>query len=147
MPPQRLRHETIRRVINGLVSDVVAESRRRLAHMDPDSSDRIRRAKKPVVGFSPRMADANYAIKEFLRARMYRHWKVNRMTNKSRRMVEQVFALLHEDPSTLPDGWRSLAGEGSTAQSAQVVCDYIAGMTDRFAIDEFKRLTDISVQA
>jgi dGTPase len=47
----------------------------------------------------------------------------------------------------LPDGWRSLAGEGQTAQSAQVVCDYIAGMTDRFAIDEFKRLTDVSVQA
>ena len=115
--------------------------------MAPDSADRIRRAKKPVVGFSPRMAEANYAIKDFLRARMYRHWKVNRMSNKARRMVEQLFTLLHEDPSTLPDGWRSLAGEGQTAQSAQVVCDYIAGMTDRFAIDEFKRLTDVSVQA
>ena len=147
VPPQRLRHETIRRVINALVSDVVEESRQRLTRLDPESVDKIRRAKKPVVAFSPRMADANYAIKEFLRARMYRHWKVNRMTNKARRLTEALFGLLHDDPSTLPDGWRALAGEGQTAQSAQVVCDYIAGMTDRFAIDEYKRLTDLSVQA
>jgi len=147
VPPQRLRHETIRRVINVLISDVVEETRRRLTAMNPDSADRIRRAKKPVVAFSPRMAEANFAIKDFLRARMYRHWKVNRMTNKARRMVEQLFTLLHEDTSTLPDGWRSLAGDGHGAQAAQVVCDYIAGMTDRFAIDEYARLTDLSVQA
>jgi dGTPase len=147
VPPQRLRHETIRRVINTLIGDVVDESRRRLAALAPDSADRIRRAKKPVVAFSPRMAEANFAIKEFLRARMYRHWKVNRMTNKARRMVEHLFILLHEDTATLPDGWRPLAGESTTPQAAQVVCDYIAGMTDRFAIDEHARLTDISVQA
>jgi dGTPase len=93
------------------------------------------------------MAEANYAIKEFLRARMYRHWRVNRMTNKARRLTENLFTLLHEDTATLPDGWRAQAGEGQPAQSAQVVCDYIAGMTDRFAIDEYKRLTDLSVQA
>jgi dGTPase len=147
VPPPRLRHETIRRVIHALISDVVEETRRRLAAMQPDCADRIRRAKKPVVGFSPRMAEANYAIKEFLRARMYRHWKVNRMTNKARRTTEALFTLLHDDPATLPDGWRAQAGEGQPAQAAQVVCDYIAGMTDRFAIEEHKRLTDMSVQA
>jgi len=147
VPPPRLRHETIRRVINVLISDVVEESQRRLAALAPDSADRIRRAKKPVIGFSPKMADANYAIKEFLRARMYRHWKVNRMTNKARRTVEALFTLLHDDPSTLPDGWRAQAGEGQPAQAAAVVCDYIAGMTDRFALEEYKRLTDLSVQA
>jgi dGTPase len=145
VPPPRLRHETIRRVINALVSDVVDESRRRLEALDPDSADRIRRAKKPMVGFSPRMADANHAIKEFLRARMYRHWQVNRMTNKARRLTTELFALLHADPSTLPDGWRAQAGEGQPAQAAQVVCDYVAGMTDRFAVEEYKRLTDLSV--
>ena len=147
VPPPRLRHETIRRVIHALISDVVEESQRRLAALAPDSADRIRRAKKPVIGFSPKMADANYAIKEFLRARMYRHWKVNRMTNKARRTVEALFTLLHDDPSTLPDGWRAQAGEGQPAQAAAVVCDYIAGMTDRFALEEYKRLTDLSVQA
>jgi dGTPase len=147
VPPPRLRHETIRRVIHALISDVVDESRRRLVAMDPDNADRIRRAKKPVVAFSPRMAEANYAIKEFLRARMYRHWRVNRMTNKARRTTEALFTLLHDDTATLPDGWRAQAGEGQPAQAAQVVCDYIAGMTDRFAIEEYKRLTDLSIQA
>jgi dGTPase len=145
VPPPRLRHETIRRVINALVSDVVEESGRRLAALAPDSADRIRRAKKPVIGFSPRMADANHAIKEFLRAKMYRHWRVNRMSNKARRLTVDLFTLLHGDTATLPDGWRAQAGEGQGAQSAQVVCDYVAGMTDRFAIDEYKRLTDLTV--
>jgi dGTPase len=145
VPPPRLRHETIRRVIHALVSDVVEESRRRLTALAPDSAEKIRRAKQPVIGFSPRMADANHAIKAFLRARMYQHWRVNRMSGKARRMTEALFAVLHEDTATLPDGWRSLAGEGQPAQAAQVVCDYVAGMTDRFAIEEYRRLTDISV--
>ena len=145
VPPDRLRHETIRRVIHALVSDLVEETQRRLAALAPADADGIRRAKKPVVGFSPRMSDANNAIKEFLRARMYRHWKVNRMTLKARRLTEALFGVLHEDPSTLPDGWRALAGEGQPAQAAQVVCDYVAGMTDRFAIDEYNRLTDLSL--
>jgi dGTPase len=147
VPPPRLRHETIRRVIHALISDVVAETQRRLTALEPDTADKIRRSKKPVVAFSPRMAEANYAIKEFLRARMYRHWRVNRMTNKARRLTENLFTLLHDDTATLPDGWRAQAGEGQPAQAAQVVCDYIAGMTDRFAIDEYKRLTDLSIQA
>ncbi len=145
MPPQRLRHETIRRVIHELVSDLVAETRRRLASLGPETADQIRRAKKPVVGFSPGLAEANHAIKEFLRARMYHHWRVNRMTAKARRMTEELFALLHADPSTLPDGWRAQAGEAQPAQAASVVCDYVAGMTDRFAQEEFRRLTDLSV--
>ncbi len=145
VPPQRLRHETIRRIIHVLVSDLVVETQARLHALAPDSADRIRRAKKPVVAFSPRVAEANYAIKEFLRARMYRHWRVNRMTAKARRLTEELFALLHADPATLPDGWRAQAGEGQPAQAAGVVCDYVAGMTDRFAQEEYKRLTDVSM--
>ncbi len=145
VPPQRLRHETIRRIIHVLVSDLVTETQARLRALAPDSADRIRRAKKPVVAFSPRVAEANHAIKEFLRARMYRHWRVNRMTAKARRLTEELFALLHADPAMLPDGWRAQAGEGQPAQAAGVVCDYVAGMTDRFAQEEYKRLTDISM--
>jgi dGTPase len=145
MPQNRLRHETIRRVINTLVSDLVEETQARLAKLDPQTADDIRRAKKPVVGFSPAMAEANHAIKEFLRARMYRHWQVSRMTAKARRLTEGLFGLLHADPSLLPDGWRAQAGEGQPAQAAQVVCDYVAGMTDRFAQEEFRRLTDIAM--
>jgi dGTPase len=145
VPPPRLRHETIRRVIHALITDLVDETRRRLAKADPAGPDAIRRMRNRVVAFSPAMADANQAIKDFLFARMYRHWRVNRMTAKARRLTEEVFRLLHADPSLLPDDWRARAGEKLTARAATVVGDYVAGMTDRYAMDEHRRLTDISV--
>ena len=146
LAPERLRHETIRRVINRLARDLIEESRRRLAMLAPVDSDAIRGAAGPVIGFSPAMGDANQVIKQFLHARMYRHWRVNRMTAKARRVTEELFTLLHGDTSLLPDGWRSMAevggGPAPDARAAQVVGDYIAGMTDRFALEEHLRLTD-----
>ena len=91
------------------------------------------------------MADANQAIKDFLFARMYRHWRVNRMSAKARRLTEELYRLLHADPSLLPDDWRARAGEGGTQRSATIVGDYVAGMTDRYAMDEHRRLTDVSI--
>jgi dGTPase len=145
VPPPRLRHETIRRVINALVTDLTDETRRRLAKADPDSPDAIRRMRQRLVSFSPAMADANQAIKDFLFSRMYRHWRVNRMTAKARRLTEEVFRLLHADPTLLPDDWRARAGEPGTARAATIVGDYVAGMTDRYAMDEHRRLTEIGV--
>ncbi|GAC1343471.1 MAG: deoxyguanosinetriphosphate triphosphohydrolase [Acetobacteraceae bacterium] len=142
VPPPRLRHEMLRRVINVFVTDLLVDSRRRLAARDPADADAIRRAKKPIIGFSEAMADANRAIKEFLHARMYRHWRVNRMTAKARRVTDELFRLLHADTSLLPDGWRALAGERDGPRAALTVADYIAGMTDRFALEEHQRLTD-----
>src|ERR1700761_9285386 len=145
VPPPRLRHETIRRVIDTLASDLIAETTRRLAKLDPASPDAIRRARQKVVAFSPAIAEANQAIKDFLFARMYRHWRVNRMAAKAKRLTEEVFRLLHADPTLLPDDWRARAGEGATPRCAAIVCDYIAGMTDRYAMDEYRRLTDLGV--
>jgi dGTPase len=146
VPPPRLRHETIRRVINVMVSDLVTESRRRIATLEPADADAIRHAKRPVIAFSAPMAEANRVIKEFLFARMYRHWRVNRMTAKARRVTGEVFALLHNNPSLLPDDWRGRAGEGGpTPRAASAVADYVAGMTDRFAREEHLRLTDLSI--
>ncbi|HET6184073.1 MAG TPA: deoxyguanosinetriphosphate triphosphohydrolase [Acetobacteraceae bacterium] len=145
VPPPRLRHETIRRVIDALVSDVIAESARRLAKLDPASPEQVRRAKTRMIAFSAPMADANLAIKDFLNARMYRHWRVNRMTRKARMLVEDLFHILHADTALLPDDWRARAGEPGTARAALVVTDYIAGMTDRYAMDEHRRLTEIGV--
>jgi dGTPase len=142
VPPPRLRHETIRRVINAFVTDIIGESRRRLLALDPADADAIRRAKQPVVAFSPAMAEANRAVKEFLFAHMYRHWRVNRMTNKARQVTEDLFGLLHGDVSMLPDGWRAQAGVQDGPRAALTVADYIAGMTDRFALEEHRRLTD-----
>ena len=145
MPPTRLRHETIRRVINELATDLVGETRRRLADLQPADCRAVRKARQPVVAFSPAMADANRAIKDFLRARMYRHWRVNRMTAKARRVTEQLFALFTDDISILPDEWRGRAGEADPRRIAVTVADYIAGMTDRFAVEEHRRLTDLAV--
>ncbi|MGH7056332.1 MAG: deoxyguanosinetriphosphate triphosphohydrolase [Acetobacteraceae bacterium] len=137
----RLRHETIRRVIDILIGDVVAEARRRLAALQPADADAIRRAGQPVIAFGPPTAAANAAIKMFLTARMYQHWRVNRMTSKARRLIGKLYALLSSDLSLLPEEWQARAASDSPAVT---VADYIAGMTDRYAIDEHNRLTDLS---
>ena len=145
VPPPRLRHETIRRVIDALVGDVIAETGRRLAKLAPRDADTVRRARRRVVAFSEPMEAANRAIKEFLHARMYRHWRVNRMTSKARRLTGALYGLLLEDPSMLPDDWRARAGEAGTPRAAVTVADYVAGMTDRYAMDEHRRLTDLGI--
>ena len=145
VPPPRLRHETIRRVIDRLASDLATETKRRLAKLDPADCHAVRRSRQPMVGFSAPMAEANHAIKEFLLAHMYRHWRVNRMTAKARRLTEQLFTLLVEDTSTLPDEWRGRAGETDPRRAALTVSDYIAGMTDRSAVEEHRKLTDLSI--
>jgi dGTPase len=143
--PPRRRPETIRRVIDAMVTDLLAETQRRLAKLAPKDVDAIRRSKQLVVGFGAAMAEANQVIKDFLHARMYRHWRVNRMTSKARRLTEELFRLLHQEPSLLPDDWRARAGEAGTQRAATTVGDYVAGMTDRYAMDEYRRLTDLSV--
>ncbi|GGI99343.1 deoxyguanosinetriphosphate triphosphohydrolase [Neoroseomonas lacus] len=145
MAPDRVAPEMIRRVINLMVVDVEVETRRRLTVLDPASVDDIRRAREPVVAFSPRMAEANLALRDFLFTRMYRHWRVNRTMAKSKRVVQMLFSLLHGGPQMLPPDWRSRAGDAGSAQCALVVCDYIAGMTDRYALEEHRRLTDPDV--
>ncbi|GBR08795.1 dGTP triphosphohydrolase [Acetobacter oeni] len=143
---QRLRHETVRRTINILATDVLNRTKLNLAKLDPRSADDIRHADHQVVAFSPEIADANAAIREFLFAKLYRHWKVNRMTHKARHVVAELFATLGASPGLLPDGWRdqALAATDEPARR-RVVADYLASMTDRFAMEEHRRLTDLSV--
>lgn len=141
-PRARQASEAIRRVINLMVQDVVAEAGRRLAALAPAGVDDVRAAGRAMVAFSAPMQEANQEVRAFLRGRMYRHWRVNRTTQKSRRVVQVLFSLLHGGPDMLPPEWRDRAGEPGSAACAAVVCDYIAGMTDRFALEEHRRLTD-----
>ncbi len=140
--PERLAPEMIRRVINRMVGDVVAESRRRIAALAPATVDDIRRAPRPVIGFSDALAEANLPLRDFLFTRMYRHWRVNRTMAKSKRVVQMLFSHLHGGPQMLPPIWRARAGDAGSANCALVVCDYIAGMTDRYALVEHRRLND-----
>ena len=143
---QRIRHEMVRRIIHALVSDVLKQTGKNLAALDPSSTDDVRRAKGPVVGFSPAMAEANAGIRRFLFANLYRHWRVKRMTHKAKHVVAELFDTLGSSPGLLPDGWREQASEApDDAGKRRVVADYLASMTDRFAMEEHRRLTDLSV--
>ena len=143
--PSRLRHETIRKVIDILASDLIAESARRLAALDAADADAVRHGDGPVIGFSAAMAQDNAAIRTFLYARLYRHWRVNRMSMKARAITGSLFSILSGDTSLLPDGWRDQARDGDPDHAHRMVADYIAGMTDRFAIEEHRRLTDPAI--
>jgi len=143
--PKRIRNEMSRRIIHALIGDMVAESERRLRELAPRNADAVRQAGAPVVGFSETMAAASRACKAFLFENMYRHWRVNRMAHKAQLVTKSLANLLLERPDLLPDEWRGRAGAGGSAQAAEVVRDYVAGMTDRYAMDEYARLTDPAV--
>jgi dGTPase len=139
----RLIHEAVRRLITRMIDDLLAETGRRITDLAPASADAIRRAGKPVVGFSPGMAEHDRALKSFLFDNMYRHYKLNRMSSKARRLVRDLFMLFIDEPGCLPTEWRRAADTPATATTARVVADYIAGMTDRFAANEHRRLFDV----
>jgi dGTPase len=146
LAPNQLRHETIRRMINTLVSDLVATTRARLAAQNPRHPDEIRALPRPLIGFSDKVAAENRQLKEFLRDQLYQHHQVHRMTFKARRVVSDLFAALHGDLRLLPPEFfaraEAAAAEGGASGRARIVADYIAGMTDRYAIDEHERLYD-----
>ena len=138
----RLVHEAIRRVIDGMVADLVGETGRRLAAHRIASLAEIRALGAPVAAFSAETSAGDKALKAFLFERMYRHYKVNRMHSKARRIVQDIFRLLLAEPQCLPTEWQRAAGPAGSATTARIVADYIAGMTDRFALDEHARLFD-----
>ena len=99
-----------------------------------------------MVGFSGQMAEHDKSLKEFLFAHMYRHNKVIRMTSKARRVVRELFELFLSEPELLPEDWRAGGLQARSPKTARRVADYIAGMTDRFALDEHSRLFDPAVK-
>jgi dGTPase len=138
----RLVHETIRALIGAMVEDLLAETQRRLAAAKPGSADAVRRLDRPVAAFSEDMRANDRALKRFLFDRMYRHERVNRMTAEARRVVRELFDLFLGDPGQLPEEWRALTKGAGEPATARVVADYVAGMTDRYALDEHRRLID-----
>jgi dGTPase len=138
----RLINESIRRVIDQMVTDLITETRSRLADSGVRSANEVRALPTPVVEFSAPMRLNNRGLKEFLFERMYRHYRVNRMSSKARRVVHDLFSLYLTEPECMPGEWRSLAAAPDEARTARVAADYLAGMTDRFALDEHHRLFD-----
>ncbi|GAB4393397.1 MAG: deoxyguanosinetriphosphate triphosphohydrolase [Kiloniellaceae bacterium] len=139
-------HETIRRLIDLMVSDLLAETRRRIAEHRPDSAAAVRALPAPLVAFSDEMRQNDRALRDFLFTRMYRHYKVNRMTTKVKRVVGELFEHYQARPDCLPTEWQAAARDLDEAGRARLVADYIAGMTDRYALDEHAKNFDIRVK-
>lgn len=136
-------HEGVRRLIGAMASDLIEETASRLADLNPGSAGDVRMAGMPTAGFSEEMRNNDARIKEFLFENMYRHYKLNRMTSKGRRVVQDLFHLLASEPGCLPHEWRAKVDGADEEKTAQTVADYIGGMTDRFALDEHRRLFDL----
>jgi dGTPase len=130
-----------------MVTDLIDESRRRLRASQPRTVGELRRLGKPVIAFSAAMAENDRALKRFLFDHMYRHEKVNRMTAQARQVVGDLFDLYMGARVPLPADWRQLLDDCDDAGKARVVADYIAGMTDRFALGEHRSHCGGSAQA
>ena len=135
-------HETVRRMIGAMVEDVIGASRQRLEEARPARVEAVRSHGAPLIAFSDTMQAHGEGLKAFLRERMYRHHKVNRMASKARRTVRELFELFIDEPQCLPEEWRARCDGARTLSTARVVADYVAGMTDRFAIQEHRNLFD-----
>jgi dGTPase len=146
LDPARRAHELIRRIITRMIEDVAAASEQNLKALGPRSADDIRNAERAVIAFSPAAAEADRAIKAFLFPRMYRHVRIVRVTDEAKTVVSDLFGHYSQHPQDMPADWNEgLAGAGE-ALRARRIGDFIAGMTDNFALAEHGRYFDLTPQ-
>jgi dGTPase len=145
---RRLVHEVIRRMINHIVVDFIRTTQAQLTQVQPRSIDEVRAHSQPLATLSDDCREEHLELKAFLRQHVYRHYKVLRMTSKARRVLQQLFEGFFSDVSLMPTEHRDLALQGEVSHGAagraRAVADYIAGMTDRYAILEHRRLFEPS---
>lgn len=139
----RIVHETVRRVMSAMVGDVIAETRRRAERLGPRSAQEVRGLTQPLVSFGAQMTEKNRKLQSFLNDRMYRHERVEEIMARARRVMHDLFEAYMRDPKLLPHNWQEDATPSDTPHYARQVCDFIAGMTDRYALDQHKRLFDL----
>ncbi|MGH6956056.1 MAG: deoxyguanosinetriphosphate triphosphohydrolase [Caulobacteraceae bacterium] len=134
------RLEAVRRMIGAMVDDVLAETALLASQAEVASVDEVRALGRPLVAFSARMNEDLARLRAFLFERMYRHWRVNRARTQARRIVADIFQLYLAEPEAMPEDWGERAAAADEAARARIVCDYVAGMTDRFAVEEHRKL-------
>ncbi|HWW21222.1 MAG TPA: hypothetical protein VNZ06_10485, partial [Steroidobacteraceae bacterium] len=139
-------HETVRRIVNEVCIDVIQSSAQRLLQAEPLDIDAVRAQSQPLMGMSEPMRAQHLELKQFLREQVYRHQRVLRMTTKAKRVVRELYGAFMDDIKLMPAEYRDAAqraqDQGGIAGRARIVADYIAGMTDRYAIVEYRRLFD-----
>jgi dGTPase len=143
---RRLVHEIVRRLINHEVTDVIQTSMEAIHQAAPNNVDAVREQAKPLLGLSVPVSEQHLELKRFLRERVYRHYRVLRMTNKAQQVVKSLFHAFMESPELMPPEYQvaasRLASDLGDAGRARIVADYIAGMTDRYAVLEHERMFD-----
>lgn len=144
LPVRRRVHETIRRMINRMVSDMIEETRARIGAAGVGSIDDVRRSSEPLAGYSTGIQASILDLKRFLRVNLYAHARVREMSGKAAKAIRELFDLFWEQPDLLPPEYRERIeqsnGPEAEGSRARVIADYIAGMTDRYAIREQARL-------
>jgi dGTPase len=138
---RRLIHETVRRMINSQIVDLCDQSSHNIHNAAPQNIDEVRR-QKPMIAFSEPMQQEQRELKQFLRTNLYRHYRVMRMSSKANRIIRELFDAFMGDVALLPDEFQIRAKD----DKARAIADYIAGMTDRYAILEHRRLFSIEDQ-
>lgn len=139
---RRLGYETIRRMINQLVTDLIETSRQAITAAAPADIEAVRAYPGPLIRFSDAIAARNGELKHFLRHALYQHYHVQRMAMKAKHIVQRLFNTFMENPHLLPPQTVRAGQAGGQAERARSIADYIAGMTDRYAIAEYERLFD-----
>jgi dGTPase len=138
----RLLYESIRRLISAMIEDAVAEAERRLGELGARRADDVRQARSAVVAFSEAMQRDLGELRAFLFARVYRHERIVRVMGEAEAVVQDLFQRYSADPQALPQEWREQAPELESLGYARHIADFIAGMTDRFALAEHRRWFD-----
>jgi dGTPase len=146
LAPRRLIHEVVRRMIDYVVSDLIDATGRAIAEAAPADAEAVRSQPAPLARFSNTVREEHLELKRYLRDHLYRHYRVLRMTNKSGRVLRELFEAMMDDVDLMPaehqETARRMEAEAGRAGRARAVADYVAGMTDRFAILEHRRLFD-----
>jgi dGTPase len=144
--PRRLIHEVVRRMVNRVVTNLVDTTNAALRAAQPNSAQAVRELPAPLLKFTPEIESEHLELKRYLRDHVYRHYRVLRMTTKARKVIHALFQALFDTPALLPPEHRAacerLQSDAGEAGKARAIADYIAGMTDRYALAEYKRLLD-----
>ena len=137
---QMKRYQALRGIINMFVTDIIEASSKRLKHFKIESLKDVRSQKMRIVYFSDDVAKKRDILRDFLYNKFYMHYRVIRMSNKAKRFITELFDIYFKEPELLPTSYKEkIAGKDDDSKRV-VICDYIAGMTDRYALDEYKKL-------
>jgi dGTPase len=145
LPSNKVKYQTVRSIINEEVTDLLTEADRRLQAHGIQSLEQVRTCSEELVSFSPAFRQEHLEMKQYLFQNMYRHPKVTRMEGKAAKVLRELFRIYEETPGILPGHTREKIRLGQEPLR-RIICDYIAGMTDRFAIEEFEKLTEPSIR-